>query len=90
MEVAVIREIVKEIITETVEKERGTQGIVIAGDDSLIDGGFLDSLGAIQIIEALSERFEVIFYPAELSLDNFDSIDKIALFIKAKLNGDEA
>jgi len=89
MELDEIKYSVKKIITEIVAKDNGSQGVSIGDDDSLIDSGFIDSLGAIQAIEAFSEKFDMIIYPAELSLDNFDSINKISQFIVAKLNGVE-
>jgi acyl carrier protein len=90
MELQEITEAVKKAIAEVISKDGNVDGTQIANNDSLIDSGLLDSLGAIQIIEAFSEKFNVIFYPAELSLDNFDSVDKIARFIQAKLIGEDA
>ncbi len=90
MELAEIKGAVKQIITEIAAKDGNGSGTSIGEEDSLIDSGLIDSLGAIQIIEAFSEKFDVIFYPAELSLDNFDSISKISYFIEKKLAGDEA
>lgn len=90
MELVDIKESVKKIINEFSSKNGNGVGTQIGDEDSLIDSGFIDSLGAIQIIEAFSEKFDVIFFPAELSLDNFDSINKISVFIQTKLNGEEA
>ncbi len=90
MELAEIKGTVKQIITEIAAKNGNGSGSGIGEEDSLIDSGLIDSLGAIQIIEAFSEKFDIIFYPAELSLDNFDSISKISHFIQKKLAGDEA
>ena len=89
MDLQKIKEEVKKAITDVVDANGDGGGTRIGDEDSLIDSGVIDSLGAIQLIEAFSEKFNVIFFPTELSLDNFDSIDKISLFIQSKLNGDQ-
>ncbi|HUL00227.1 MAG TPA: acyl carrier protein [Nitrospirota bacterium] len=89
MELDEIKFSIKKILTDIVSKESNGQGINLGDEDSLIDSGFIDSLGAIQAIEAFSEKFDLIIYPAELSLDNFDSINKISQFIASKLDGVE-
>jgi len=61
----------------------------VADDDSLIDSGLIDSIVAIQLIEVLSDKFDIIIYPAELSLDNFDTVNRISLFLQSKLNGED-
>jgi len=90
MDLQEIKDKVKKAITDIVAVNGNGAATQIGDEDSLIDSGVIDSLGAIQLIEAFSEKFDVIFFPTELSLDNFDSINKISLFIQAKLNGDEA
>jgi acyl carrier protein len=90
MDLQEIKDKVKKAITDIVAVNGNGGGTQIGDEDSLIDSGVIDSLGAIQLIEAFSEKFDVIFFPTELSLDNFDSINKISLFIQAKLSGDEA
>ncbi len=89
MELSEIKGTVKKIITEIAAKDTNGHGDSIGEEDSLIDSGLIDSLGAIQLIEAFSEKFDVVFFPSELSMDNFDSINKISLFIEKKLAGDE-
>jgi len=90
MDLTEIKDKVKKAISDIVAVSGNGEGVHIGDEDSLIDGGVIDSLGAIQLIEAFSEKFNLIFFPTELSLDNFDSINKISLFIQTKLNGDEA
>ena len=90
MDLQEIKDKVKKAITDIVAVNGNSGGTQIGDEDSLIDSGVIDSLGAIQLIEAFSEKFDVIFFPTELSLDNFDSINKISLFIQTKLSGDEA
>ncbi|MDH5202202.1 MAG: phosphopantetheine-binding protein [Nitrospirota bacterium] len=86
-----VRESVKKLVTEIIamDTEGETKGITIEYDDSLIDSGLIDSIGAVQLIEACSLEFDIIVHPAELSIENFDSINKIAKFIQLKLDGQD-
>jgi len=87
MELQEIKASVKKVIGEVISKDGNSERAEIGDDASLIDSGFIDSLGAMQIIAELSETFDIIIFPSELSLDNFDSIEKVASFIHLKLNG---
>lgn len=89
MELADINESVKKIITEIGAKNGNGTQVQITDDDSLIDSGLIDSLDFIQLLEVFSETFGVLIFPSELSLDNFDSINKISLFVHLKLNGED-
>jgi len=79
---------VRKIITEIIASEKDVEAepLMVDGDDSLIEGGLIDSILAVQLIEECTMKFDIIIHPAELSLENFDSINKIAQFVQAKLN----
>jgi acyl carrier protein len=89
MELNEIKEITRRIIFEIVSlsNEADERPVKIADDDSLIDGGFIDSIGAIQLIEECGQNFDIFIHPAELSLENFDTVNKICQFIQSKLDG---
>lgn len=53
--------------------------------DPLIEGGVIDSTGVIEVISFLEERFGVAIDDSDLVADNFDSIDKIARFVSARV-----
>jgi acyl carrier protein len=82
-----IKEITRRIIFEVVSlnDEADEKPVKIADDDSLIEGGFIDSIRAIQLIEECVQNFNILIHPAELSLENFDSVNKICQFIQSKL-----
>jgi len=84
-----IKEITRRIIFEIVSlnNEADEKLVKIADDDSLIDGGFIDSIGAIQLIEECVQNFDILIHPAELSLENFDTVNRICQFIQSKLDG---
>lgn len=62
-------------------RERG-----IARDESLLDEGILDSLGILDVVAFLEESFGVSVQDEELDPENFDSIDALASFVRAKLS----
>ena len=80
-----VREIVVQIIASDKNIDMGA--IILHEEDSLIDGGLIDSLLMVQLIEEMDMRFDIVINPAELSLENFDSIGRISRFVLAKMNG---
>ena len=87
MELAEIERMVRKIVTEIIssEKDVEAQSIRVDGDESLIEGGLIDSILAVQLIEECTMTFNIFIHPVELSLENFDSINKITQFIQVKL-----
>ncbi len=87
MELHEIREITRRIINDVMALNNGADGkpIEFGDDDSLIDGGYIESLGAVQLVEECIQKFDIAIYPAELSLENFDTVNRICEFIQSKL-----
>jgi acyl carrier protein len=88
MNLTEIEGIVRKIVTEIIasEKEVGAESIRVDGDDSLIEGGLIDSILAVQLIEECTMKFDIVIHPVELSLENFDSINKISQFVQTKID----
>jgi acyl carrier protein len=82
-----MREIVVQIIAS--DKNVDMDAITLHEEDSLIEGGLIDSLLVVQLIEEMIDRFDIMINPAELSLENFDSIGRISRFVLAKMDGVE-
>jgi acyl carrier protein len=87
MDIQGIRDSIRSIVSEISAMDKGGEEVHINDDDSLIDSGLIDSIGAVQLIEACSMEFDIVIHPAELSIDNFDSVTRITQFIRSKLNG---
>jgi len=82
-----IKEITRKIVLEIIASNSETdekQG-KFEDDDSLIDAGLIDSVGVVQLIEECVLNFNVLIHPAELSLENFDTVNRICQFIQSKL-----
>ena len=88
MELDQIKEITRKIIVGIITSNNAADEKPerIGDDDSLIDGGHIDSIGAIQLVEECIQNFGILIHPAELSLENFDTIDRICQFIQTKLD----
>jgi acyl carrier protein len=91
MELNEIREVTRRIILEIISSNNGADKnpVKFEDEDSLIDSGIIDSIGAVQLIEECIQNFNVLIHPAELSLENFDTVDRICQFIQSKLVEDQ-
>ncbi|MCX7339302.1 MAG: acyl carrier protein [Hyphomicrobiales bacterium] len=56
----------------------------LAGSDSLIENGVIDSTGVLELVAFLEERFEITMADSEIVPDNLDSLDRIVAFIASK------
>ena len=56
-------------------------------DDSLLERGVVDSSGMMEIIFFIEEQLGVTMREDEMIPDNLDSVNKIARFVQAKLQG---
>ena len=57
---------------------------VIQDDQSLMNGGILDSTGILELIMFVEEKFGMKVADAEMLPENFDSVSAIAAFIAQK------
>jgi acyl carrier protein len=54
-------------------------------DDSLLEGGVVDSSGMMEIILFIEEQLGVVMREDEMVPDNLDSVNKITKFVQGKL-----
>jgi acyl carrier protein len=54
-------------------------------DDSLIEGGIVDSTGVMEIVAFLEETYGVAVADDELVAENLDSITRLRAFVDVKL-----
>lgn len=57
-------------------------------DDSFLELGLIDSTGVLELVAFVEENFGIAVKDHEIVPDNFDSINKLAGFIRKK-RGDE-
>ena len=60
-----------------------------AGDDfgdgdSLLEHGVLDSVAMVDLVSHLESKYRIAVADAELTPENFDSVDSIVAFVESK------
>lgn len=62
----------------------GDQTHALAGSDSLIENGIIDSTGVLELVAFMEDRFEITMADSEIVPDNLDSLDRIVAYIASK------
>ncbi len=57
----------------------------IADEDSFLDTGVVDSMGVMELVAFIQAEFGVEVAQHEIVVENFDSICKLANFVRKKL-----
>lgn len=57
-------------------------------DESFLELGIIDSYGFMELLHWVESEFNISVADDELIPDNFDSVDKLSLFILGKKTGD--
>ncbi len=74
----------KEYITENFLPSSGLDSF--ENEDSFMEKGIIDSTGVLELLEFIEERFNIRVEDEEVIPDNLDSLKKLSLFIKKKLD----
>jgi acyl carrier protein len=65
----------------------GGSGQELAGSDSLLEVGVIDSVGVLELIEHLESTYELQIPDADVLPENLDSIDAIGRYVAQRLDG---
>lgn len=60
------------------------EGYTYADDVSFLQEGIIDSLGVMELVEFVQKEFGIKVEQTEVTPENFDSVAKLAAFVKAK------
>ena len=60
------------------------EGVEYANDSSLIENGLIDSMGIMELVAYVQTVFHITVEQYELTPDNFDSVNKLAAFVRKK------
>lgn len=60
------------------------EGFKFADDSSLLREGIIDSLGVVELVAFLEKRFGVKVKNHEVRPENFDSVARLAAFVRQK------
>lgn len=58
--------------------------------DSLIEAGIVDSTGVMEVVTFLEAAFAIAIADDELVADNLDSVERLAAFVRRKLDAGAA
>ena len=59
-------------------------GFEYDNDTSFIGEGLIDSMGVMELLSYVQSEFDITVDPNEVTPDNFDSVNKLAAFIRRK------
>ena len=60
----------------------------LAGTDSLLETGVIDSVGVLELIQFVESTYEIEIPDAEVLPENLDSIDAITRYVSSKRGAD--
>ncbi len=82
---------------ETEIREYLNQFLLFSGDsfeydneDSFLENGIVDSVAVMELALFVEEKYGITVDDHEITPDNFDSVDKLAHYIRSRLNGSAA
>ena len=56
-------------------------------DDSFLEQDIIDSVGVMELVLFVEETFSLTVDDHEVTPDNFDSVNKLARYVRSKQNG---
>ena len=62
----------------------GDNGYQLSNDASFLEEGIVDSTGVLELVMFAEETFQVTVADEEIVPDNFDSVAKLAAYIRGK------
>lgn len=73
----------KEKLQAFLTKEAADRNIDL-DDESLVESGIIDSLGIMKLVQFIETEFGIVIEDAELTPDNFDTVDEIVKLLESK------
>ena len=61
------------------------EGFAYADDASFLQEGIIDSLGVVELVAFVQKQFGITVDQSEVTPDHFDSVAKLAAFVRNKL-----
>ena len=81
-----LRARVRQLISDNLLDDAGRNLFGTLPDSaSLIEAGLLDSLGVVQMVALLEQTFAVVFDPLDISVENLESVDKVARLVGERM-----
>jgi acyl carrier protein len=64
----------------------GDDTIEYTDDDSLLDAGIVDSVAVMELIMFAEKTFDISVEDQDITPENFDSVSRLAGYIRLKMN----
>jgi len=77
----------KKEISNYVSQELLNKQVSFSDSEDLFTSGVIDSLGLMRLISFIEENYKVKVNPADMTIDNFGSIDAIVDYLVKEKNG---
>jgi acyl carrier protein len=74
----------RENLRRYLHEKQGLEPADFADDTLLFSSGLIDSFSMVDLIIFIEETRGLRVHPADVTLDNFDSIDRILAFVEAR------
>jgi acyl carrier protein len=77
-----VESVVNDYISSEIVQDRTM--LPLSNETSLLETGILDSLGLLQLVVFLEERFKITVGEADLLPENFDTINAICAYLRTR------
>ena len=74
----------RENLRRYLHEKQGLESEEFEDDTLLFSSGLIDSFSMVNVIIFIEDTAGVRVHPADVTLDNFDSIDRILAFVQAR------
>lgn len=71
-------------VKEILKTEFDLQESDLTDENPLIEGGLIDSIGTLRLVDDLERVFNIQFKPHEITKENLGSVARITRFIESK------
>lgn len=59
-------------------------------NDSLLEAGIVDSIGVMELVTFVDQTYKITVPPEDISPDNFDSISRLANYVRRRQGSGQA
>jgi len=73
---------IREIVQETIDASG--LGIEVEDDMSLVEGGLLDSMSIVRLVQDLQQEFDIDIDFGDITITNFDSVSVLSEYVQSR------
>lgn len=72
-----------EFISDRLIAKHSLEGERLTGEDDLLGSGLVDSLGVMQLIRFIEEKYGVTVPPADVTIEHFMTVDTLVVYLES-------